>query len=160
MAVAELPSDIRPCLEEIDVVVSDIAEKSDLLGTDLEDEIDLLSLFEYVFTLSDRKFQSIVDMAVAELPDNLRPCLEEIDVVVSDIAEKSDLLGTDLEDEIDLLSLFENVPKSDTYQPDSVLRGQLTIFKMAIENICVDESEVSSQIAITLFEELGYHFSL
>ena len=113
-----------------------------------------------MFTLSDRKFQSIVDMAVADLPNEIKSFLEEIDVVVSDIAEKSDLLGTDVEDEINLLSLFENVPKSDIYQPDSVLRGQLTIFKMAIEKICVDETEVSSQIAITLTEELGYQHSL
>ena len=113
-----------------------------------------------MFTLSGRKFQSIVDMALAELPADLRPCLEEIDVLVSDIVEKSDLLGTDLEDEIDLLSLFENVPKSDTYHPDSVLRGQLTIFKMAIEKICVDEEEISSQIAFTLLEELSYQPSL
>ena len=111
-------------------------------------------------TLTGRKFQSIIDTAVAELPNELKTCLEEIDVVVSDIAEKSDLLGTDLEDEIDLLSLFENVPKSETYQPDSVLRGQLTIFKMAIEKICVDEEEISSQIAFTLLEELSYQPSL
>ena len=109
-----------------------------------------------MFILSSRKFQSIVDMAVTELPDGLKPRLEAIDVVVSDIAEKVDLLGTDIEDEIDLLSLFESVPKSDTYQPDSVLRGQLTIFKMAIEKICVDEEEISSQIAFTLLEELSY----
>ncbi len=99
-------------------------------------------------------------MAMAELPDELKPCLEEMDVVVSDIAEKSDLLGTDLDDEIDLLSLLESIPKSYTYQPDSVLRGQLTIFKMAFEKICVDEAEVSSQIKITLLEELGYQPSL
>ena len=113
-----------------------------------------------MFTLSGRKFQSIIDTAVAELPNELKTCLEEIEVVVSDIAEKSDLLGTDVEDEIDLLSLLVTIPKSDTYQPDSVLRGQLTIFKMAIEKICVDESEVASQVAITLLEELGYHPSL
>ena len=99
-------------------------------------------------------------MAVAKMPDELKSCLKEIDVVVSDIAEKSDLLGTDLQNEIDLLSLLERIPKSNTYQPDSVLRGQLTIFKMAIENICVDEEEVTSAISITLLEELGYQPSL
>ena len=113
-----------------------------------------------MFTLSDRKFQSIVDVAVAKMPDELKLCLKEIDVVVSEIAEKSDLLGTDLEYEIDLLSLLERIPKSDTYQPDPVMRGQLIIFKMAIENICVDEEEVASQISITLLEELGYQPSL
>ncbi|MBS22050.1 MAG: hypothetical protein CL739_08180 [Chloroflexi bacterium] len=99
-------------------------------------------------------------MAMAKMPDELKSCLKEIDVVVSDIAEKSDLLGTDLQNEIDLLSLLERIPKSNTYQPDSVLRGQLTIFKMAIENICVDEEEVTSAISITLLEELGYQPSL
>ena len=99
-------------------------------------------------------------MAVAKMPDELKSCLKEIDVVVSDIAEKSDLLGTDLEYEIDLLSLLERIPKSNIYQPDLVLRGQLIIFKVAIENICVDEEEVASQISITLSEELGYQPSL
>ena len=99
-------------------------------------------------------------MAVAKMPDELKSCLKEIDVVVSTIAEKSDLLGTDLEYEIDLLSLLERIPKSDIYQPDPVMRGQLIIFKMAIENICVDEEEVASQISITLLEELGYQPSL
>ena len=99
-------------------------------------------------------------MAVAKMPDELKSCLKEIDVVVSTIAEKSDLLGTDLEYEIDLLSLLERIPKSNIYQPDLVLRGQLIIFKVAIENICVDEEEVASQISITLSEELGYQPSL
>tara|TARA_Y100000590_G_scaffold204174_1_gene231616 strand:+ start:1874 stop:2173 length:300 start_codon:yes stop_codon:yes gene_type:complete len=99
-------------------------------------------------------------MAVAKMPDELKSCLKEIDVVVSDIAEKSDLLGTDLEYAIDLLSLLERIPKSNIYQPDLVLRGQLIIFKVAIENICVDEEEVASQISITLSEELGYQPSL
>ena len=113
-----------------------------------------------MFTLSGRKFQSIVDTAVARLPNELKPRLEAIDVVISDIAERSDLIGTDVADEINLLSLFESVPKSDTYKPDSVLRGQLTIFKIAIENICADEAEVSSQIAITILEELTNQPSL
>ena len=99
-------------------------------------------------------------MAVAKMPDELKSCLKEIDVVVSDIAEKSDLLGTDLEYAIDLLSLLERIPKSNIYQPDLVLRGQLIIIKVAIENICVDEEEVASQISITLSEELGYQPSL
>ena len=99
-------------------------------------------------------------MAVTKMPDELKSCLKEIDVVVSDIAEKSDLLGTDLEYAIDLLSLLERIPKSNIYQPDLVLRGQLIIFKVAIENICVDEEEVASQISITLLEELGYQPSL
>ena len=99
-------------------------------------------------------------MAVTKMPDELKSCLKEIDVVVSTIAEKSDLLGTDLEYAIDLLSLLERIPKSNIYQPDLVLRGQLIIFKVAIENICVDEEEVASQISITLLEELGYQPSL
>ena len=113
-----------------------------------------------MFTLSGRKFQSIVDMAVEELPDELKTSIEEIDVVVSNIANKSDLLGTDIEDEIDLISLFENVPKSEIYQPDHILRGQLTIFKMAIENICTDESEILEHVSNTIEEELTYEAHL
>ena len=113
-----------------------------------------------MFTLSGRKFQSIVDMAVEELPDELKTSIEEIAVVVSNIANKTDLLGTDIEDEIDLISLFENVPKSEIYQPDHILRGQLTIFKMAIENICTDESEILEHVSNTIQEELTYQAHL
>ena len=111
-------------------------------------------------TLTGRKFQSIIDTAVAELPNELKTSLEEIDVVVSDIAEKSDLLGTNIEDEIDLISLFENVPKSEIYQPDHILRGQLTIFKMAIEKMCTDESEILEHVSNTIQEELTYEAHL
>ena len=65
-----------------------------------------------MISLSERKFQSALDMAVADLSDELKKCLKDIDIIVSEIAEKSDLLGTNLEEELDLLSLYEAVPTS------------------------------------------------
>ncbi|PZC44234.1 MAG: putative Zn-dependent protease, minimal metalloprotease (MMP)-like domain [Chloroflexi bacterium] len=110
-----------------------------------------------MISISERKFQSALDMAVAGLPGELKTCLKEIDIIVSKIAEKSDLLGTNLEEELDLLSLHEAVPISNAYHNDMNLRGQLTIFKMALEKICEEESDLAHQLTIILEEELSYH---
>lgn len=109
-----------------------------------------------MISLSERKFQSALDLAVADLSDELKKCLKDIDIIVSEIAEKSDLLGTNLEEELDLLSLYEAVPTSIAYHNDTNLRGQLTLFKMALEKICEEESDLVPQLTIILEEELSY----
>ena len=113
-----------------------------------------------MISLSERKFQSALDMAVADLSDELKTCLKDIDIIVSEIAEKSDLLGTTVEKELDLLSLYEVVPISDAYHNERNLRGQLTLFKRAIEQICEEESELVPQLTTILEEELGYRPTL
>jgi len=109
-----------------------------------------------MISLSERKFQSALDLAVADLSDELKTCLKDIDIIVSEIAGKSDLLGTNLEEELDLLSLYEAVPISVAYPNDTNLRGQLTLFKMALEKICEEESDLVPQLTIILEEELSY----
>ena len=109
-----------------------------------------------MISLSERKFQSALDIALVDLSDELKLCLKDIDIIVSEIAEKSDLLGTNLEEELDLLSLYEAVPISDAYHNDMNLRGQLTLFKRALEKICEEESDLVHQLTTTLEEELSY----
>ena len=55
------------------------------------------SIFNMI-SLSERKFQSALDMAMAGLSDELKICLKWIDIIVSEKAEKPDLLGTNLEE--------------------------------------------------------------
>ena len=97
---------------------------------------------------------------MADLPDELKKCLNQIDVIVYEIAEKSDLLGTTVEKELDLLSLYEVVPISDAYHDERDLRGQLTLFKRAVEKICEEESELIPQLTSILEEELSYRPTL
>ena len=92
--------------------------------------------------------------------DRLKKYLNQIDVIVYEIAEKSDLLGTTVEKELDLLSLYEVVPISDAYHDERDLRGQLTLFKRAIEKICEEESELIPQLTTILEEELSYRPTL
>ena len=113
------------------------------------------SIFNMI-SLSERKFQSALDTAVANLSDELKIYLKRIDIIVSEIAEKPDLLGTNLEEELDLLSLHETVPISEAYRNDMNLRGELTLFKKAIEKICEEESDLVHQLKTILEEELRY----
>ena len=113
-----------------------------------------------MISLSERKFQSALDRAMADLSDALKKCLKEIDIIIYEIAEKSDLLGTNVEKELDLLSLYEVVPISDGYHDERNLRGQLTLFKRALEAICEEESDLVPQLTTILEEELSYRPSL
>ena len=65
--------------------------------------------------LSLTKFKQLVSDAINNLPDNSKKYLENIQIIVDLSPTEEQLLGTGLENKLDLLSLYEGIHSSERY---------------------------------------------
>lgn len=113
-----------------------------------------------MLTLTRKKFRNLVTNSLAELPKEITFKLENVDIVIDDVASSSQLVGTGLENDLELLGLYEGIPLNDRYGYDLVLPDKITIFQKSVESICTTEEELKSEIKATIMHEIGHHFGL
>jgi len=113
-----------------------------------------------VTSISREQFERLVSQALSDLPDDFRNSLQNVDIVVGDVASMNQIVGTGIENAMDLLGLYEGIPLTERYGYDMVLPDKVTIFQKPIESICDTEEEVAEEISKTLIHEIAHHFGL
>tara|TARA_B100001167_G_scaffold190938_1_gene159300 strand:- start:1261 stop:1635 length:375 start_codon:yes stop_codon:yes gene_type:complete len=113
-----------------------------------------------VTSISREQFERLVSQALYDLPDEFRHSLQNVDIVVDDVASMNQIVGTGIENAMDLLGLYEGIPLTERYGYDMVLPDKVTIFQKPIESICDTEEEVAEEISKTLIHEIAHHFGL
>jgi len=108
--------------------------------------------------ITRQKFQNIVTSSLAELPKEIMTRIENVDIVIDDVASSSQLIGTGIEDKMELLGLYEGIPLNERYGYDMVLPDKITIFQRPVEAICSTEEEIKLEIRTTVVHEIGHHF--
>ena len=111
-------------------------------------------------SISREQFERLVSQALSDLPDEFRHSLQNVDIVVDDVAAMHQIVGTGIENAMDLLGLYEGIPLTERYGYDMVLPDKVTIFQKPIESICDTEEEVAEEISKTLIHEIAHHFGL
>ena len=111
-------------------------------------------------SISREQFQNLVLQALSDLPEDVRHSLQNVDVVVDDVASMSQIVGTGIENAIDLLGLYEGIPLTERYGYDMVLPDKVTLFQKPIESICDTQEQMAEEISKTLIHEIAHHFGL
>ena len=105
-------------------------------------------------------FERLVRQALEELPDQIRLRMDNVDVVVEDLATRDQLVGSGLDDDEFLLGLYEGIPLPDRYGYDLVLPDKITLFQRSIESICTSDQEILTEIRDTVVHEVAHHFGI
>tara|TARA_B100001146_G_scaffold136683_1_gene119846 strand:+ start:58 stop:432 length:375 start_codon:yes stop_codon:yes gene_type:complete len=113
-----------------------------------------------VTSISREQFQNLVLQALSDLPEDVRHSLQNVDVVVDDVASMSQIAGTGIENAMDLLGLYEGIPLTERYGYDMVLPDKVTLFQKPIESICDTQEQMAEEISKTLIHEIAHHFGL
>jgi predicted Zn-dependent protease with MMP-like domain len=110
----------------------------------------------------DRKrFEWLVARAVEDLPEEFLTRLENIDVVVEDYPNPTQLNQLGLKHSQTLLGLYEGVPQTKRgghyglVPPDKI-----TIFQRSIEARCRYDAEISAEIQRVVKHEIAHHFGI
>ncbi len=105
-------------------------------------------------------FDRAVEQALAEIPEEFRPHLDNIMIEVRDSPDAALMREHDIPD--DLLGLYVGIPLEDkgveggpTPLPDRIL-----IFRAALCDLCESWDELVDEIRVTLLHEIGHHFGL
>ena len=98
--------------------------------------------------MTKKDFEKIVEETIADLPEEFRAQLDNVEIVIDTKTKDPSLLG-----------LYYGVPKTERYHYSS-LPDKITIYKKVIETSFSDSEEIVKQIRQTVLHEIGHHFGL
>lgn len=112
--------------------------------------------------MSSEAFAKLVQQAIADLPPPYAKLMESIAVVVEEEPPQEVLDDLELEEEDDLLGLYQG----QSLAADSFFRSggesppQISIYRGPILRLCDSPEEVVQEVYDTVMHELGHHVGL
>src|SRR5437763_1415388 len=94
----------------------------------------------------------MVEMALAELPEDLARRMENLVIVVEDEPDP---------EEGDVLGMYRGIDL--TRRDDSylfVMPDEIAIFQGPLERLCATEEELAEQVRVTVLHEVAHHFGI
>lgn len=104
----------------------------------------------WVEPVGSRRFEQLVADVIDALPPELGEMMQNVAVVIEDRHPSEDLLG-----------LYEGIPltERETYgafeMPDKI-----SIYRLPLCEMCSDETELATEIRITVVHEVAHHFGI
>ena len=113
-----------------------------------------------MISISREQFERLVHKALSNIPPDIRLSIQNVDIVVDNVASMNQIAGTGIEHEMELLGLYEGIPITERYGYDMVLPDKITLFQKPIEAICDNQEQITEEISKTLIHEIAHHFGL
>ena len=113
-----------------------------------------------MISISREQFERHLHKALSDIPPDIRLSIQNVDIVVDNVASMNQIAGTGIENEMELLGLYEGIPITERYGYDMVLPDKITLFQKPIEAICDNQEQITEEISKTLIHEIAHHFGL
>lgn len=105
------------------------------------------------------QFEGLVAKAIDDLPEEFRTGMENVDVVVQDYPNRSQLARAGRG--MMLLGLYEGIPQTKrTHGYGMVPPDRIVIFQRPIEKMCRSDADVEAEIGRVVRHEIAHHFGL
>lgn len=112
--------------------------------------------------LSAEAFETLVEQALAEIPDTLWNKIDNVAVVIEAWPSSQQMASVGMRSGGLLLGLYEGVPltaRSHAY--GLVAPDKITIFRGPILQICApNEAAIQAQVRRTVLHEIAHHFGI
>jgi len=111
--------------------------------------------------MTDAEFESIVQEALAEIPEEFQEKLHNIDILIEDYPN-AEIQASMNASKNGLLGLYSGVPFKHR-SPSSygnVLPDRIYLFKKNLEAFCSSPQGLKRQIQKTLLHEVGHYFGI
>lgn len=111
--------------------------------------------------LSSEEFDSLVKIALDELPDEFADKMQNVEVVV-EAGDFNDMKRHGYKGKGRLLGLYKGVPlKNRTVQYGMVLPDTITLFQRNIELTCYEQQlDIKAEIKHVVMHEIAHHFGI
>jgi predicted Zn-dependent protease with MMP-like domain len=102
--------------------------------------------------MSRERFEELVGEALDEVPAELLKVMSNVVILVEDLHPEGGYR---------LLGLYEGHALTDRgWNYAGVLPDRITIYRLAILNVCGTETDVIDEVAITVVHEIAHHFGI
>ncbi len=112
--------------------------------------------------ISSDAFAKLVQQAIADLPPPYAKLMESIAVVVEEEPPEDVLRDLEMDDESDLLGLYQgqSLAADSFFRPGGEAPPQISIYRGPILRLCETPEEVVQEVYDTVVHELGHHVGL
>ena len=115
-----------------------------------------------LLSVTEPEFQDLVQRALDSLPDEYATLISNVAVVVEDEPSSEVLADLEMEDDEDLLGLYQglSIDKESFFQTGGQLPAKISIYRGPILRLCRTRNEVVQEVRDTVVHEIGHHFGL
>ena len=112
--------------------------------------------------ISDEYFQSLIDQAMSDLPQEYIQNLDNVAITYADAPTPEQLEKQHVGKNQVLLGLYEGIPQTARYASgySGVLPDKITLFKQPLLQQSANETELYQQIKRTIWHEIAHHYGL
>jgi len=111
--------------------------------------------------MDPQRFQQLVEEALESLPHQFSRRMDNVTVIVTDLATPEQLANVDVHNPHHLLGLYEGVPLTERPQGYAgALPDRISIFRIPIEEISRGDDEIRENVRKTVMHELGHYFGM
>ncbi|MCX8126069.1 MAG: metallopeptidase family protein [Dehalococcoidia bacterium] len=108
-----------------------------------------------------RKFERLVEKALAGLPPEFASRLENVEVCIEDEPTPEQLEYAGMGPDDTLFGLYEGIPLTERTQDyNLVIPDKITIFRKPIEAQCASDEEIAEEIRLTVMHEIAHFFGI
>lgn len=115
-----------------------------------------------LLSITEPEFQELVQRALDSLPDEYAKLISNVAVVVEDEPSPDLLADLEMEEDEDLLGLYQglSIDHDSFFQTGGHLPAKISIYRGPILRICRTKKEVVQEVRDTVVHEIGHHFGL
>ena len=107
-----------------------------------------------------RRFEDLVDEALATIPMPFAAALEEVAIVIDDEPTLDQLTRNEIESGDTLYGLYEGVPRTEWGADWLAEPNRIVLFRLPLEADFADPDELADEVWVTVVHELAHHLGI
>lgn len=107
-----------------------------------------------------RRFEDLVDEALATIPMPFAAALDEVAIVIADEPTPDQLTRNEIENGDTLYGLYEGVPRTEWGADWLAEPNRIVLFRLPLEADFADPDELADEVWVTVVHELAHHLGI
>jgi predicted Zn-dependent protease with MMP-like domain len=107
-----------------------------------------------------RRFDELVDDALATIPMPFAAALDEVAIVIADEPSAEQRRENDLGPDDTLYGLYEGVPRTEWAADWAAAPNRITLFRLPLEEDFADPEDLADEVWLTVVHELAHHLGI
>lgn len=107
-----------------------------------------------------RRFEALVERALAQIPPPFDRALREVAVVIEDEPTREQLRENGLGPHETLYGLYEGVPRTEWAADWVAAPNKISLFRIPLEEDFPDPDGLAEEVRITVIHELAHHLGI
>jgi predicted Zn-dependent protease with MMP-like domain len=111
-------------------------------------------------TARHRRFEDLVDEALASIPMPFASALDDVAIVIGDEPTPEQLAANDVEPDDTLYGLYEGVPRTEWGADWISVPNRIILFRLPLEADFADPDDLADEVWLTVVHELAHHLGI